>query len=274
MEEEEVRLMPWDCGAGSTIQLGRTPPQIVFTGRSCYCACVLERNKEDKLGAVNICAPTKGSKTALESGRDPNVASDVMWAGCKNIKNDCAMAVPVLYPSPEFEFESPTSPGIVKTPPTTILKSLFVSTNRRASSRTHAKTNIRVQSPILLSPEPESLPHNLAPNQVAPPRHVKAEPRQSLGSPVEVVSPQGPRVGYSFDSTEPELYGVHQSRPWWQLLWTLCSIVFITVFIPMVVFLMPYTRAGRPPPAFSAITRVATVSNVTSSPLTMSQVGH
>ncbi|KAH6941299.1 hypothetical protein HPB50_016070 [Hyalomma asiaticum] len=168
------------------------------------------------------------------------------------------MAVPVLYPSPEFEFESPTSPGIVKTPPTTILKSLFVSSNR-------------VQSPILLSPEPESFPHNLAPNPVAPPRHVKAEPRQSLGSPVEVVSPQGLRVGYSFDSTEPELYGVHQSRPWWQLLWTLCSIVFITVFIPMVVFLMPHTRAGRPPPTFSAITRVATLSNVTSSPLTMSQ---
>ncbi|KAH6941535.1 hypothetical protein HPB50_019266 [Hyalomma asiaticum] len=85
------------------------------------------------------------------------------------------------------------------------------------------------------------------------------------------VCPAADDSGRFSSATRPELYGVHQSRPWWQLLWTLCSIVFITVFIPMVVFLMPYTRAGRPPPTFSAITRVATLSNVTSSPLTMSQ---
>ncbi|KAH6941293.1 hypothetical protein HPB50_015863 [Hyalomma asiaticum] len=114
-----------------------------------------------------------------------------------------------------------------------------------------------VQSPVLLSSEPESFPHNLAPNEATSPRHMKAQPRQNLVSPLEVASPQGPRVGYSFDSTE--------------LLWTLCSIVFMTVFVPMVVFLMPHTRAGRPPQTFSAIAGVATVPNVTTSPLTMSQ---
>ncbi|KAH6941663.1 hypothetical protein HPB50_021711 [Hyalomma asiaticum] len=180
------------------------------------------------------------------------------------------MAVPVLYPSPQFEFESPTPPAIVKTPPATTLKPLFVSTDQVTflDKRVNASW-CKVQ--YGLSPEPESSPHNLASNQATSPRHVKAQPRQSSESPLEVLSPQGARVGYSFDSSEPELSGVHQSRPWWQLLWALCSVVFITVFIPMGVFLMPFTRAGRPPPTFSAIVGVATVSNATSSPLTMSQ---
>ncbi|KAL1481318.1 hypothetical protein MTO96_015753 [Rhipicephalus appendiculatus] len=51
------------------------------------------------------------------------------------------------------------------------------------------------------------------------PRLMTTQLQSSMGSPVEVASPQGTRVGYSFDSDETEPYAVHESRPWWQLLW-------------------------------------------------------
>ncbi|KAL1445684.1 hypothetical protein MTO96_044884, partial [Rhipicephalus appendiculatus] len=99
------------------------------------------------------------------------------------------MAVPVLYPRPQYQLESPESPGIVRTPPT----------KRRDSSRTHSKTNIKVQRP-LLPPGHELVQHAQARSPVTSPRQMMTQPHSSTGSPVEVVSPQGSRVGYSFDS--------------------------------------------------------------------------
>ncbi|KAL1443133.1 hypothetical protein MTO96_046103, partial [Rhipicephalus appendiculatus] len=66
-------------------------------------------------------------------------------------------------------------------------------------------------------------------------------------------------------------YAVHESRPWWQLLWALCSIVFITVLIPTVVFLMSNARTGHAQPTSIVVPSVATSGNVTYSPSTIPQ---
>ncbi|KAH7934816.1 hypothetical protein HPB52_001000 [Rhipicephalus sanguineus] len=166
------------------------------------------------------------------------------------------MAVPVMYPSPQYEMESPATPGIVKTPPTRVLRSLFPATDV-------------VQRPVL-RPGSEPSPPTLARSPVTSPRHMN-EPHSSAESPMEVVSPQGSRVGYSFDSDETEPYAVQENRPWWQLLWMLCSLVFITVFIPTAVFLITYQSTGRAPPTFIVVAGVATSVNVTSSALRTSQ---
>ncbi|KAL1437665.1 hypothetical protein MTO96_048693 [Rhipicephalus appendiculatus] len=39
------------------------------------------------------------------------------------------MAVPVMYSSPQHEFDGSSSPGLVKTPPTTVLKSFFTASD-------------------------------------------------------------------------------------------------------------------------------------------------
>ncbi|KAL3243377.1 hypothetical protein MRX96_020590 [Rhipicephalus microplus] len=158
--------------------------------------------------------------------------------GCKKeTKKKYAMAVPVPHPSPQYELESPASPQTVKTPPTTVRKSSLSTTKG-------------VQSP-LMSPgtQPSQPTLERSPAMSLPP--MTTQPQSSMGSPVEVVSPQGTQVGYSFDSDETEPYAVQEIRPWWQLLWAFCSIVFITVLIPAVVFLMSRTRVVRAPPNFS-----------------------
>ncbi|KAH7934818.1 hypothetical protein HPB52_001002 [Rhipicephalus sanguineus] len=167
------------------------------------------------------------------------------------------MAVPVLYPSQKRGFEPPASPGMVKTPPTKVGESLFTATDG-------------VRSP-LLAPGHEPPQHARARSPMTSPRHMKTQPLSSMESPVEVVSPQGPRVGYSFDSDESEPNADHESRSWWQLLWALCSIFFITLIIPTVVFLMSNTRTGHAPPTFTAAPGVTTSVNATYSQLTVPQ---
>ncbi|KAL3253018.1 hypothetical protein MRX96_054715 [Rhipicephalus microplus] len=77
------------------------------------------------------------------------------WAratGFKNKKKHCVMAVPVLYPSPQYELESSASPRIVTTPPTTVHRSVFTTVEaRRGSSRTHAKTDIKVSETRMIA---------------------------------------------------------------------------------------------------------------------------
>ncbi|KAL1445645.1 hypothetical protein MTO96_029113 [Rhipicephalus appendiculatus] len=180
------------------------------------------------------------------------------------------MAVPVLYPSPQGDSKAPTSPGRVKTPPATVQTSFFSATDvRRTSSRTHSKTNIKVRSP-LLSPGQELSRPALARRPATSPRRV-SEQLSSVVSPLEVVSPPGTRVGYSFDSDQSEPYAVEEIRPWWQLMWMLCSVVFITVLIPVIVFLMSYQRTGHVPPAVPVVPVVTTSENVTSSTSTTLQ---
>ncbi|KAL3243370.1 hypothetical protein MRX96_020583 [Rhipicephalus microplus] len=165
------------------------------------------------------------------------------------------MAVPVPHPSPQYELESPASPQTVKTPPTTVRKSSLSTTKG-------------VRSP-LMSPGTQPSQPALERSPAMSPPPMTTQPQSSMGSHMEVVSPQGTRVGYSFDSDETEPYAVHENHPWWQLLWAFCSIVFITVLIPAVIFLMSRTRVVRAPPNFPS-NRATTSANTTSSPWTIS----
>ncbi|XP_065290770.2 uncharacterized protein [Dermacentor albipictus] len=176
------------------------------------------------------------------------------------------MAVPVLYPAQDVVSGSPTSPESPSAPPSRTPRGYYVSNHwRGASSRTHAKTNIKIKSP-LLSPEEQSdlsVP-SLGGSPMMSPHLMQTQ------SPVEIVSPQGSRVGYSFDSDES--HGHHQrGRPWWQVLWILLSVAFITLLIPLLVFLLPYTRMGHRPPNVD-VTRVFSKVNLTSSPWPATQM--
>ncbi|XP_054933360.1 uncharacterized protein [Dermacentor andersoni] len=176
------------------------------------------------------------------------------------------MAVPVLYPTQDVVSGSPTSPESLNSPPSRTPRGFYVSNDwRGASSRTHAKTNIKIKSPLLSPEEPSDLSvPSLGGSPMMSPHLMQTQ------SPVEIVSPQGSRVGYSFDSDES--HGQHQrGRPWWQLLWMLLSVAFITVLIPLVVFLLPYTRMGRRPPNLD-VTRVFSKASLTSSPWPATQM--
>ncbi|XP_065290765.2 uncharacterized protein [Dermacentor albipictus] len=176
------------------------------------------------------------------------------------------MAVPVRYPAQDVLSGSPTSPESPSAPPSRTPRGYYVSNDwRGASSRTHAKTNIKIKSP-LLSPEE---PSDLSVPSLGESAMMSPHPMQTQ-SPLEIVSPQGSRVGYSFDSDET--HGHHQrGRPCWQLLWMLLSVVFITLLIPLIVFLLPYTRTGRRPPNLD-VTRVFSKVNLTSSPWPAAQM--
>ncbi|XP_070387979.1 probable chitinase 10 [Dermacentor albipictus] len=169
------------------------------------------------------------------------------------------MAVPVLYPTRDVVSGSPTSPESPSAPPSRTPRGYYVSNDwRGASSRTHSKTNIKIKSP-LLSPEEQS--DLSVPSQGESP--MMSPHLTQTQSPVEIVSPQGSRVGYSFDSDES--HGHHQRRrPGWQLLWMLLSVAFITLLIPLLVFLLPYTRMGHRPPNLD-VTRVFSKVILTSS---------
>ncbi|KAL1481316.1 hypothetical protein MTO96_015751 [Rhipicephalus appendiculatus] len=156
------------------------------------------------------------------------------------------MAVPFLRPPSPYDVETPSTPGIVKTPPSVAQKSLFITSHaQRNFPRVHSKTNIKMKSP-LITPGDEQSPDALTRRPLASPRDMKTQPRLSPVSPVDVVSPQEPRVDYSFDSDESEPSAVPQSSPSWQILWILCSSVFITVLIPTAVFVTFFTRPVRP----------------------------
>ncbi|XP_070387981.1 uncharacterized protein [Dermacentor albipictus] len=169
------------------------------------------------------------------------------------------MAVPVLYPTRDVVSGSPTSPESPSAPPSRTRRGFYVSNDwRGASSRTHAKTNIKIKSPLLSPEEPSDLSvPSLGQSPMMSPHLTQTQ------SPLEIVSPQGSRVGYSFDSDET--HGHHQrGRPCWQLLWMLLSVAFITLLIPLIVFLLPYTRTGRRPPNLD-VTRVFSKVILTSS---------
>ncbi|XP_065290766.2 uncharacterized protein [Dermacentor albipictus] len=108
------------------------------------------------------------------------------------------MAVPVRYPAQDVLSGSPTSPESPSAPPSRTPRGYYVSNDwRGASSRTHAKTNIKIKSP-LLSPEE---PSDLSVPSLGESAMMSPHPMQTQ-SPLEIVSPQGSRVGYSFDSDE------------------------------------------------------------------------
>ncbi|XP_054933361.1 uncharacterized protein [Dermacentor andersoni] len=158
------------------------------------------------------------------------------------------MAVPVLYPTQDVVSGSPTSPESLNSPPSRTPRRFYVS-NDWCILLIVGPPRMQIKSPLLSPEEPSDLSvPSLGESPMMSPHLMQTQ------SPVEIVSPQGSRVGYSFDSDET--HRQHQrGRPWWQLLWMLLSVAFITVLIPLVVFLLPYTRMGRRPPDLD-VTRV------------------